>query len=212
MGVIKRGILGGFSGSVGNIVGSSWKGIATMKAKPLSVANPQTAGQTAQREKFAGIVAVASLLLVSIVKPLWDRFAQGESGYNAFVRTNIDAFVGDVLTNFANFNLSRGKLLNIVPSGIVADRSLNTVVVSFPNNAGSGNALASDLISAVVYAESASSYRVNAGTVLRSAGSISVALDTDASTGETVHVYWTAARADGTLVANSGYQSAVIVA
>ena len=103
MAVIKRGILGGFSGSVGNIVGSSWKGIATMKAKPLSVANPQTAGQTAQRTKFAGIVALASQFLVSIVKPLWDRFAQGESGYNAFVKENIDTFVGTVFTNFNDF-------------------------------------------------------------------------------------------------------------
>ena len=212
MGVIKRGILGGFSGSVGNVVGSSWKGIATMKAKPLSVANPQTVGQTTQREKFAGIVAVASKLLVSIVKPFWDRFAQGESGYNAFVRTNIDAFVDGLLTNYANFKISAGKLLNVTFTSVVADRSLNTVVVTFPNNAGTGNALATDLISIVVYCSDTNSFAVNASTVLRSAGSISVPLDPDAEVGFAVHVWITASRPDGTIVANSSYQSATVVA
>ena len=31
MGTIKQGILGGFSGKVGTVVGSSWKGISYMR-------------------------------------------------------------------------------------------------------------------------------------------------------------------------------------
>jgi len=35
MGTIKKGILGGFSGKVGTVVGSSWKGIVLIyKSKP----------------------------------------------------------------------------------------------------------------------------------------------------------------------------------
>ena len=37
MGKIKQGILGGFRGTVGTVVGSSWNGIAYMKGKPQSV-------------------------------------------------------------------------------------------------------------------------------------------------------------------------------
>ena len=59
MGVIKQGILGGFSGKVANIVGSSWKGIPVIKSLPLSVANPQTAAQTTQRNKLKGVVEAA---------------------------------------------------------------------------------------------------------------------------------------------------------
>ena len=33
MGTIKQGILGGFSGKVGTVVGSSWKGISYMRGK-----------------------------------------------------------------------------------------------------------------------------------------------------------------------------------
>ena len=53
MGIIKQGITGGFSGMVGNVVGGSWKGIAYMRIRPVSVANPQTVGQQDQRTKFA---------------------------------------------------------------------------------------------------------------------------------------------------------------
>jgi hypothetical protein len=38
---IPKGILGGFSGKVGNVVGDNWKGIDSMRVKPSTVANPQ---------------------------------------------------------------------------------------------------------------------------------------------------------------------------
>jgi hypothetical protein len=34
MGIIKQGILGGFSGKVGNVVGGTWKGIDYMRVLP----------------------------------------------------------------------------------------------------------------------------------------------------------------------------------
>ena len=53
MGTIKQGILGGFSGKVGTVVGSSWKGISYMRGQAQSVKNPRTAKQMAQRDKFS---------------------------------------------------------------------------------------------------------------------------------------------------------------
>ena len=53
MGIIKRGILGGVSNKVGNVVGSSWKGIATLRSLPLSVANPNTLAQRNNRTSFS---------------------------------------------------------------------------------------------------------------------------------------------------------------
>ena len=53
MGRINQGILGGFSGKVGNVVGGNWKGINYMRVKPASVANPKTVGQVNQRTKFS---------------------------------------------------------------------------------------------------------------------------------------------------------------
>ena len=53
MGKLKKGILGGFSGKVGNVVGASWKGIDYIRSLPASVKNPRTQGQVAQRTKFS---------------------------------------------------------------------------------------------------------------------------------------------------------------
>lgn len=89
MGIIKRGILGGFAGSVANVVGTSWKGIAVMKSKPLSVANPRSAGQTAQRTRFSSIVELAKSVLSSICIPVWNGFASQMSGYNMFIQRNV---------------------------------------------------------------------------------------------------------------------------
>ena len=52
MGIIKQGVIGGFSGMVGNVIGASWKGIAYMRIRPVSVANPKTDAQLDQRMRF----------------------------------------------------------------------------------------------------------------------------------------------------------------
>ena len=52
MGKIKQGILGGFKGKVGTVIGASWNGIAYMRGLPQSVKNPKTPAQQAQREFF----------------------------------------------------------------------------------------------------------------------------------------------------------------
>ena len=56
MGKIKQGILGGFRGTVGTVVGSSWNGIAYMKGKPQSVKNPKTDAQLQQRGFFRDLI------------------------------------------------------------------------------------------------------------------------------------------------------------
>ena len=52
MGKIKQGILGGFKGKVGTVIGSSWNGISYMKGQAQSVRNPKTPAQMIQRTFF----------------------------------------------------------------------------------------------------------------------------------------------------------------
>lgn len=90
MGIIKQGILGGFSKKVGSVVGTSWKGIAVMKSMPQSVVNPKTTLQVNQRNAFRETSKLASLLLSPCIQECWNRWAKRESGYNAFVKANIE--------------------------------------------------------------------------------------------------------------------------
>ena len=90
MAIIKRGILGGFSNKIGNVVGTSWKGISVMRSLPQSVHNPKTEAQEEQRTNFAVASKLGSQLLDSVIKPFWDKRAIRMSGYNLWVQKNLD--------------------------------------------------------------------------------------------------------------------------
>ena len=125
MGIIRRGILGGFSGKVANVVGSSWKGIAVMRALPLSVTNPKTVGQVEQRSAFSIISKFASSILTVWVKPLWDRSAQSMSGYNAFIQQNVDIVKTDKVLDIEKLVMSKGKLgATTIQAGVASQNSI----------------------------------------------------------------------------------------
>lgn len=110
MGVIKQGILGGFQNKVGAVIGSNWKGIATMRSRPISVANPRTGKQIAVRSEFTILVKMASALNATLIRPYWSRFAQKKTGANAFISANYGKMAGAVSTIAERLILSQGKL------------------------------------------------------------------------------------------------------
>ena len=82
MGTIKKGILGGFSGKVGTVVGASWKGISYMRSLLQKVKNPRTTGQRNQHSKFA--------FTINLLKPMtaflrtgWKLYAHRQLPFNA---------------------------------------------------------------------------------------------------------------------------------
>lgn len=206
MGVIRQGILGGFSGKVANVVGSSWKGIAVLKSLPLSVANPQTAGQVAQREKMTGIVEAARILLAALIQPYWNPFAQKMSGYNAFVKENIDTFTGTVFTTFANFYSTRGALLGVVVTGVVATAAGNTITVSWTDNSGTADALATDEMIFVVYNATQDYWIIDAGNDLRN-GSPYAIPDAVMIAADALKVYTSCTRPNISKVSDSVYNA-----
>ena len=111
MAVMSQGILGGLSGKIGNVVGSSWKGISVLKTKPLSVANPRTTAQVNQRNSMDGAVFYATIILATVIKPLWDRFAVKMSGYNEWISMNIAQFTDRTTFNAASLVMSKGKMV-----------------------------------------------------------------------------------------------------
>ena len=86
MGKIKQGILGGFKGKVGTVIGSSWNGIAYMKGLPQSVKNSKTAAQIIQREFFREVQQIASQLTAEQLAFLFPSSPQRMSRRNALVQ------------------------------------------------------------------------------------------------------------------------------
>jgi len=120
MAKIKQGILGGFSGKVANVVGTSWKGRAVMKSQPLSVANPRTESQVGQRNKFSKVAELASQILTQFVQPVENPISGNISGYNLFCKDNKTAFdaAGDLVA--ANLCAGGGKIINLESASLDA--------------------------------------------------------------------------------------------
>lgn len=151
MGIIKRGILGGFSGKVGNIVGTSWKGRAVIKAMPLSVANPKTTKQVNQRGAMTNCVVAAKEFLGNAIPAICSPFAGDISGYNLFVKRTIKAF--DVTGNFdvEKFKISEGSLGNYLNGSVTYDISDEEVVFSLSNREHSDYNVETDLVFIVLW-------------------------------------------------------------
>ena len=86
MGKIKQGILGGFKGKVGTVIGASWNGIAYMRGLPQSVRNPKTAAQEAQRAFFREVQDLAGQLTVEQQLFLFPTSPSGMTRRNALVK------------------------------------------------------------------------------------------------------------------------------
>ena len=82
MGKIKQGILGGFNGTVGTVVGGSWKGMAYMRGKAQSIKNPRTEKQMSQRIKF-GMAQKFVKVMTAYLKVGFRNYTQHQTATNA---------------------------------------------------------------------------------------------------------------------------------
>lgn len=204
---LNQGILGGISGAIGNVVGSSWKGIAVIKSKPLSVANPQSAGQVAQRTKMSNTVAFAQVILAGVIKPLWDRFAQKQSGYNAFVSSNIALFTNQFANPAADLVISKGKMEATEITAVNATNGSPIVNLTFPTTSGTGFLLSSDVAYAVVVNETKEEVGYIAADANREDGFTDVVMPSSVATGNVLQCYLAFRRNDGTIVSDTGYKT-----
>ena len=100
MGKIKQGILGGFKGKVGTVIGSSWNGIAYMRGLPQSQKDPKTAAQLSQRSFFREIQRLVGQLSAEQLASLYPSITTGKTRRNMLVHqlAAAAAVVDDVKT------------------------------------------------------------------------------------------------------------------
>ena len=86
MGKIKQGILGGFKGKVGTVIGASWNGIAYMRGLAQSVKNPKTAAQLQQRAYFKDLQGLVGQLTDEQLQSLFPMVMRGMTRRNMLTR------------------------------------------------------------------------------------------------------------------------------
>lgn len=181
MGVIKRGILGGFSNKIANVVGSSWKGIATMRSLPLSVANPRTTLQVSNRNSFTYFSKIGSALLGSVVQPLLNRDAKYMSGFNKFIKLNKDIYDREGFADWQPLAVISDGNLSAGISTTTATVGASTVSITAPTTLANPKDSATDLMYGAVIVFPSNATNLSdakaygaGGTVPRSTGTLPI--------------------------------------
>jgi hypothetical protein len=213
MGTIKKGILGGFSGKVGTVVGASWKGIAYMRSLPQKVRNPRTEPQRMQRSKFA-ITMNYLRPMTGLLRMGWRMYAHRKSPINAAMSYTIANAITGAYPNYAidpgKVLISRGALTPATNAAATPAAGGN-IVFAWSDNSGSSTAGRTDkALIAVVNPDKSEAVFDTAGAE-RTTGTQTVPLPAD-WVGASVEAYIGFISEDGREVANSVYLGSITVA
>lgn len=211
MGSIRQGILGGFSGKVGTVIGSSWKGIAYMKGRSLKVKNAKTLPQLKQRKKFA-----LCIKFLSSINPYL------KYGYKNFTtkQTAINAAMSYMMHNeciageYPNYAIDYSKVK--VSLGQLKKAENPTVTLTSGNasfrwtdNSGNGNAESTDLAMALLYNKEKKEAEYDIGNATRDDGEMTFRYPNDWQ-GDSIEVYMSLMSENGQLVSESEYMGEVV--
>lgn len=153
MGKYKNGILGAFTGKVGNVVGSTWNGVSYMRAVPANVKDPKTPKQLAQRQRFGLVTS-----FMRKFKPIINiGFKNGSGNMNPLNRAssyNMRNAVGgeypDQQIEYEQLVLARGDLSKVDDPQATAGGP-GEISFSWKDNSGEGSALSDDKVVIIIY-------------------------------------------------------------
>ena len=125
MAKLHQGILGGFSGTVGTVIGYRRNNQWFMRAKPRSVANPRTEAQQTHRRQFGDMVSLASKLLPALKVGMRHYAPQhAMTAGNAFVHLN---WVKDGAISLKDMKLSVGPVPMVTFTEITVEDGVLTL-------------------------------------------------------------------------------------
>ena len=203
MGIINQGILGGFSGKVGPIVGFRWKSNYYIRARAAKVSNPRTPKQQEQRGKFATVFS-----FLKTIKPFirigYKEFTQDKSAFNAAMSYTLKSAAAgsgkDITMDFNRVLVSMGTLMPVFEGTATQER--DKMGFNWQNNSGMGNAEDTDIAMLLVYNKDKETALYNTEAALRSDCHGELPLPDDWQ-GDELIAYLSFCSADGDSVANS---------
>jgi hypothetical protein len=153
MGTIKKGILGGFSGKVGTVIGGNWKGIDYMRGKAASVSNPKTEAQLDQRARFGAALKFLQPL-TAFLRVGFKNYAVKMTAFNSAMSYNLNnALSGvypDYFIDFASALVSRGSLPGAL-NPTVQSSTPGQIDFAWTDNSVDSTASANDKVLLVVF-------------------------------------------------------------
>ena len=203
MAKIQQGILGGFSGKVGTVIGGSWNSINYMRALPQSHKDPKTEDQMCQRGRFATTVNFLKRITPCLRIGYRERPA-GQSTYSAamsyVLSYAIDGCGDEAQVNFTKALVSRGNLTTVMDA--TANVAGTTVTYTWTDNSGNGNAQTTDVAMLLAYNKDKEEAVYNTAAGTRADGEATLTLPA-AWVGDALAVYLSFYSEKGKSVSNS---------
>lgn len=142
MGLVTGGILGKFSGKVGNIVGAVNGGQNIVKAMPSAYNDKNSAAQQTQRSAFAQTVALHKLLSPAVKATNKERQAV-HSAFNQFMKQNVNKAITQAGISYADLKVSSGSLQG-VDFECISNAGDDAVDITWNDNSNDTTAFATD--------------------------------------------------------------------
>jgi len=177
VGKIKTGILGGFQGKVGTVIGSTWRGESIMRALPKTAAKAPTESQRIQRLKFK---AVSEFLnpLRSTLSTYFGNDTGVKSKYNmatSYHITNaVEVTEQGTQILYPRVLVAKGTLFGF--QNLTTTQSETVITLNWEDNTVFGNAKAEDTVNVVCYIEEVNTFYVFEGIANRDGLTASVTL------------------------------------
>lgn len=161
MGKIKTGILGGFQGKLGTVIGSTWRGESIMRALPKTAAKAPTESQRIQRLKFK---AVSEFLnpLRNTLSTYFGNDTGVKSKYNMATSYHITNAVeiteAGTQILYPRVLVAKGTLFGF--QNLTTTQSETVITLNWEDNTVFGNAKAEDTVNVVCYIEDVNTFYV----------------------------------------------------
>ncbi len=190
---VSNTLIGPSSGSVGNAVFSTWKGINVLKEKPISVANPNTDGQKMQRSAMRQVVSIFRQA-PSAIRAGFKKLAVQKSEWNAFasnaLRFAFDFSAPPTATLVpADILVSKGTISTTPITNVVASVGAGTISVTFPTTTPEPGMSATDNALIVAYNSTQDDWTGSLTADARSTGSADIPMPATWDAADVLHTY-----------------------
>jgi Family of unknown function (DUF6266) len=210
MGKLSNGILGGFSGTVGPVVGSRWKDLDVIRSRPPGKRRKSSPDQLKQMAKMSLMTPFVSPLSNLLNRTYNQTAIRTMSCFNKALSYNMrNAVSGEYPAfsiNYSRVVLGIGDLLNVEMLKTSSD-SEGKITFTWTDNSNEGSARTTDEFFTALYCESLGHWETAINTTQRNAGSYT--LFVAKFSGKAVHVYIGFLSADAKFVTTSQYTGSV---
>ncbi|SIS65156.1 hypothetical protein SAMN05421786_101751 [Chryseobacterium ureilyticum] len=203
---ITKGILGGFSGKVGTIVGANWRGKDIIRSVPTPNNRPPSEKQMLQQMKFK--------LVIGFLRPLGfiqKKYFGVNSGSKSRINLAVSYTISEAVQMVADtpeliYNkvlITKGDLTGF-QNVVAAPQAGNKIKLTWEDNSVQGNAKGTDKVTVICYSKELDSFAIFEAVADRSALTTEVTLPAYYATKD-MQVWAYLNALDESIVCNSSY-------